>query len=146
MSAPSYKVTPENYSVIIQTITERIHSALTGGAVVVRLEREKRSKDQNAKMWPMLTDLSKQKEYAGKMRPPVQWKDICTACYEEQEIVPGVNGGFIALGAKTSSYNKKQFSELIECIYWIGQEYDIKWSEKALATYEHYGEARNGED
>jgi hypothetical protein len=136
----TYRITASNFSVIIQEVREMIHNGLAGGDVIVELGREKRSLDQNAKMWPMLTDISKQTVYHGMKFIPDEWKDICTAGFEEQKLVPGINGGFVAIGAKTSKYNKQKFSEFIEYLYWWGQENEVKWSDKSLAIYEQYGQ------
>jgi hypothetical protein len=125
---------------VMMNVWQKVCQGIKAGPVIVELGREKRTLDQNAKMWPMLTDLSKQKEWAGEMRSPEDWKDVCTALFEKQKVVPGIDGGFVALGARTKKYDKKKFSEFIECLYWIGQEFEIKWSEKSLKAYEQWGE------
>ena len=123
---------------IMMNVWEAVNKGIEAGPVVVELGRVKRSLDQNAKMWPMLQDLSQQKEWAGAMRSPDDWKDIATAHFEKQNLIPGIDGSFVALGARTKEYDKKKFAEFIELLYWIGQEYEVKWSEKALAIYEDH--------
>jgi hypothetical protein len=56
--------------------------------------------------------------------------------------VPGVDGGFVALGVRTSKMSKAEFSEYIEAIYAFGSERSVTWSEKALEVYETYREAK----
>jgi len=131
--------TQEALRPVMASVWEAVCKGIAAGPVVVTLGREARTLDQNAKMWPMLQDLAEQKEWAGAMRSKEDWKDICTAHFERQNLVPGIDGGIVALGARTKEYDKKRFSEFIECMYWIGQEYEIKWSEKALSIYEQYG-------
>ena len=136
---PAFKIeNKETLRDVMMRVWEAVNKGIEQGPVVVELGRVKRSLDQNAKMWPMLQDLSHQKEWAGAMRSPDDWKDIATAHFEKQSLIPGIDGSFIALGARTREYDKKKFSEFIELLYWIGQEYEIKWSEKALAAYEEY--------
>lgn len=122
--------------------------ALKGGAVVLKLDRENRTLQQNAKLWPMLSDLSKQTTYAGKKRTPEDWKLICFQAWQEcetdedkkMEYVPSFGGGaMVVLGCSTSSLNKKEFAGLIETIYMIGSHYQIQWSEKAIDYFAEYG-------
>lgn len=119
-----------------------IAKGLAAGAVVITLGREQRTNEQNSKMWPMLNDISSQVEYMGKKWSPEAWKDLITALWKKQEIVAGLDGGIVALGVSTSKLNKAQFSELIECIYSVGAERGVVWSEPALAIYEQYKEAK----
>lgn len=119
---------------------------LQSGAVVLKLDRESRSLEQNSKLWPMLSDLAKQVEYAGKRRSKDDWKLICFQAWQEIETehkieyVPNLSGsGLIMLGCSTSSLNKKEFAALIECIYSIGAQYNVNWSEKAIDYFAEYG-------
>ena len=126
-------------------IEELVLKGLQAGTVLLLLTREQRSNDQNAKLWPMLYDISKQVQWMIDGRAdflsPEDWKDILTAGLDKhQRVAPGIDGGFVMLGKRTSKMNKKQFSELIEFIYWFGSDRGVQWSEKALADYEQYRE------
>lgn len=128
------------------TIEEMVIKGLKAGPVVLSLGREKRSLDQNSKLWPMLSDIARQVQWPVNGRldylAPEDWKDVLTAGLDKhQRVAAGVDGGFVMLGRRTSKMNKKQFSELIEFIYWFGSEQGVQWSERALATYEQYKEA-----
>lgn len=114
--------------------------------VVVRRSGKRRSLSQNAKLWPMLTDIARQVQWPvdGAMQElaPEDWKDILTAgVRKEQRVAQGIEGGFVMLGSRTSKMRKKEFAELIEFIYWFGSERGVQWSEPALRTYEQYREA-----
>lgn len=112
---------------------------LQGGPVLITMGREKRSKDQNAKMWPMLEDLAVQVEWFGKKHTKEQWKEIVTGTFFGCEFVPNIEkDGFIALGVSTRNLDKSTFSQIIEYIYAFGAEEGVIWSEKALETYEEY--------
>lgn len=93
-----------------------------------------RTLDQNAKMWAMLTDISKQVAWPvnGKLSKleSDDWKDIFSAeLRKEQRVAQGLSGGFVLLGAHTHKMKKRELSDLIEIIYAFGAERGVKWSE-----------------
>ncbi len=103
-----------------------------------------RNLPQNSCMWGMLTDISKQLEWAvnGRMQKlsPEDWKDILSSgLHREQRIAQGIDGGFVLLGLRTSKMSKKQMTELIEFMSWFGAEKAIKF--RANSEYENYREA-----
>ena len=107
-------------------------------SVVVSMRQETRTHEQNKKMWPMLTDISKHVKWFGKEYKPEDWKDLFTAALRQQDIVPGLEGGIVAFGHKTSLMDKQDFSDLIEYMYAFGSERNVQWSEPALKIYEQY--------
>lgn len=134
---------PEHQSVIqneaqMADLGLLIRKGLQSGDVVVTLGRKKRSNDQNRKLWPMLADISRQVEWFGKKHSPEQWKDIITGSFEKCDFVPGIDGGLVMLGGRTSKYTKARFSELIEYIYAFGTEKKVAWSEPSLQIYAEY--------
>lgn len=110
---------------------------LKAGPVVVRLGRPRRNLDQNAKLWAMLRDVSKQVEWYGQKLRDEDWKHIFSAAVLNLKAVPGLNGEVVVLGQSTSRMNKKQFSDLIECIYSFGAERGVVWSEPVPEEYQH---------
>lgn len=112
-----------------------IRRGLLGGKVLMALGRERRNKDQNAKMWPMLEDLSKQVLWDGEFLTKDEWKDLITAALKNQKIVRGISGGIVVIGGHTSKFTKAEFSDLIEQIYSFGAEEDVTWSEKSKANF-----------
>lgn len=129
------------------SVWSMVSNAVRAGAVEVVLRRPKnlRSLSQNRKLWPMLTDISKQIEWpvdgAMQLLEPEDWKDILSAgVRKEQRVAQGIGGGFVMLGSRTSKMRKKEFVELIEFIYWFGSERGVQWSEPALAVYSEYRE------
>lgn len=103
---------------------------LAAGPVRLSLGRPKRTLDQNSLLWPLLTDVSKQVNWYGQKLTEEEWKDVFTAALKKQKVVPGLDGGFVVCGARTSKMPKALFSELIELIYAFGAEHDVKWSKK----------------
>ena len=127
----------------LNTIRDLIIRGLKGGTVVARMGRVGRSLSQNRKLWPMLTDVARQRElvingFPVKARPE-DWKDVFTASLRhEQRVALGIDGTPVFLGLHTSRMNKQEFSDLIELIYAYGAEHKIRWSEKSLAHFDRY--------
>lgn len=132
----------------IKTTLDWVYSMLVkglpGGAVGVDVYRyeEARTLPQNAKQFAMYTDISKQVCWHGEWLQPEDWKDILSSDWAKQRIVPGIGGGFVALGVRTSKLKKREMAELIEVIYAFGAERNVKWSEPALACFAEYREAQ----
>jgi len=96
---------------------------------VVCFSEPTRTLDQNSKLWPMLTDISKQVVWYGSKLTKEEWKDVLSAALKKQKVVPGIDGGFVVCGRHTSRMGKKEFSDMIELAYAFGSERDVKWSE-----------------
>jgi hypothetical protein len=58
----------------LKWMEDLLFRGLTGGAVLITIERERRSTDQNAKLWPMLSDMASQVEWFGKKHTKEQWR------------------------------------------------------------------------
>lgn len=115
-----------------QTAREYVNAAPAGW--VVTLQPAKRSIEQNARMWAMLTDVSKQVEWYGKRLTPEDWKHVFTASVRRLVVVPNLDGtGFVALGLSTSRMDKRELGELMELIEAFGAERGVEWSEPAAA-------------
>lgn len=97
---------------------------------VLTVQEPTRTADQNAKLWPMLSDVSRQVEWYGRKLADEDWKHVFTASLRKLDVVPNLDGtGFVALGQSTSKMGKRQFADLIELIYAFGSERGVKWSE-----------------
>jgi hypothetical protein len=75
-----------------------------------------RTNDQNAKLWPMLDEISQQVDWYGQNLTKEEWKDVFSAALKKQKAVPGLDGGFVVCGQSTSKMGKREFSDLIELI------------------------------
>lgn len=96
----------------------------------VTIQPPKRSLDQNAKLWAMLTDVSRQVEWHGRWLTQEDWKHVFTAALRGYDVVPNIEGGgFVALGYSTSAMDRKTFAALIELIFAFGAEHGVQWSE-----------------
>jgi hypothetical protein len=66
---------------------------------IVRITPPTRSLDQNAALWAMLGDVSKQVVWHGRKLDPEDWKHIFSASLRKLDVVPNLdNTGFVALG------------------------------------------------
>lgn len=96
---------------------------------VVTIAEPTRSLDQNSKLWPMLQDISKQVDWYGNKLTDEEWKDVFSAALKKQKVVPGLDGGFVVCGQRTSKMTKREFSDLIEIMYAFGADKGVVWSE-----------------
>ena len=92
-----------------------------------------RTNDQNAKLWPMLDDIARQVDWYGNKLTDEEWKDVFSAALKRQKVVPGLDGGFVVCGQRTSKMGKREFSDLIELMYSFGAEQGVVWSERMAA-------------
>ena len=98
---------------------------------VIEIREPTRTLDQNALLWPLLTEVSRQVDWYGQKLTEGEWKDVFTAGLRKQKAVPGIDGGFVMVGSKTSRMNKREFSDLVELIYAFGAERGVKFQEAA---------------
>lgn len=98
--------------------------------VVIREYKKNRSLESNAKMWAILTDISDQVEWYGQKLTKEEWKDVITAAVKKQKVIPGLDGGFVVLGAHTSKMSVSEMSEVIECATAFGCQQGVKWSDR----------------
>ena len=102
----------------------------------VEFKRSRRSLPQNAGMWAMLTDVSRQLPWHGVKLPPDDWKLIfLDALKREVRTVPALDGrGFVNLGRSSSDLTKEEMSDLMELIAAFGAEHGVVFSDPALES------------
>ena len=97
---------------------------------VVKISAAKRSDDQNAKMWAMLSDISRAKP-EGRAHIPEVWKCIFMAALgHEVKFEMGLDNQPFPIGFRTSKLTKPQMSDLIEFINAYASKHGVKWSEE----------------
>lgn len=94
---------------------QAVQNAPEGYAVIVKPPT--RNLEQNALLWALLADVSEQVVWHGRKLEPEAWKHIFTSSLKRQDVVPGLDGGFVVLGLSTSQMSKAEFSDLIELIH-----------------------------
>lgn len=95
---------------------------------VVSIKAPTRSLMQNNRLWALLTDVSRQVDWYGRKLSPENWKDVFTAAMKKQDVVPGIEGGFVVLGMSTSKMTKQEMNDLQTLIEAFGVERQVKWS------------------
>jgi len=117
------------HKVLTQQIWPLIKASLMAGhKMVVEVRKETRSLAQNALLWATLTDISKQVDWYGRKLTPEDWKHVFTASLTKQEVVPGIDGGFVVLGKSTSQMTKAEMSELQELMQAFGTQQGVKFT------------------
>ena len=105
---------------------------LAGNKLVLTIEEQKRSTEQNALLWSVLSDLAKQVQWHGEKLTKEEYKDLLTAGLKKQRAIPGIDGGFVVLGTSTSKMTKAEMSELITLAHAFGDERNVKWSPTSI--------------
>jgi len=86
-----------------------------------------RSLEQNRLMWANLEDIAQQVIWHGLKLDKYEWKDVLTAGLKKQKIVPGIEGGFVVIGARTSNMSIAEMNELIELSTMFGAQQGVKF-------------------
>lgn len=111
-----------------ETVAAWARNAPVGSTFEVRAPR--RSIDQNALMWSLLGQISKQVEWYGLHLSSEDWKDVLTASMRRTRVVPGIDpNSFVPLGMRTSQMTKEELSDLLELIYAFGAEKNVAFRE-----------------
>lgn len=110
---------------------------IAGHRLTVTIRKETRSTEQNNLLWSVLSDLSKQCEWAvdGQMvkLPPEDVKHILTAGLKRhQRMARGIDGGLVVLGMSTSRMTVAEMGELITLAHAVGDERGVRWSRTSL--------------
>lgn len=121
----------QKYTLAHATARQRAIDAVRAApdGMVVEIRAKTRSLDQNARLWAMLTDLSRQLKWCDRDLSPADWKCLMTAHLKRHETVPGLDGGFVVLGAYTSQMTVRDMSDLIELMRAFGAENGVDWSD-----------------
>jgi hypothetical protein len=86
-----------------------------------------RSLEQNRMMWANLEDIAQQVVWYGVKLTKDEWKDVLTAALKKQKVVPGIEGGFVVIGARTSKMTVAEMTELIELSTAFGTQQGVKF-------------------
>lgn len=110
---------------------EAVRSAPAGW--VVEIKPKTRSLEQNARLWALLSEVSRQVVWHGRRLTSDEWKDVFTAALRKQEVVPGIDGGFVVMGQRTSHMSVRELGDLMTLIEAFGAERGVKFAEPAAA-------------
>lgn len=110
---------------------------MAGQSITVEVRKKKRSDSQNRLMWALLGELSAQVDWYGRRLTADEWKHVLTASLTKQDVVPGIDGGFVVLGKSTSDMTAAEMNDLITLIEAFGAQRGVRFS-----APEHYEEHR----
>lgn len=102
--------------------------------MLIKFQEPTRTLDQNAKLWAMLTDVSRQAEHNGRRYSPEAWKALfMSACGHELELIVGLNGEPVPMGQSSSALSVAQMSDLIEFIAYWAAENGVAFRERGFS-------------
>lgn len=100
----------------------------SGRKWVLSIKPETRSLAQNSRLWAMLTDISHQVNWYGRKLTAEEWKHVFSASLKKQDVVPGLDGGFVVLGLSTSKMSIAEMCDLQTLMEAFGAEKGVKFS------------------
>ena len=96
---------------------------------VVKISAPKRTLDQNAKLWAMISDVSRAKP-EGRTHTPEVWKCLfMSACGHAVRFEMGLDNKPFPIGFQSSRLTKAEMADLITVIYEYGDRHGVRWSE-----------------
>lgn len=114
-----------------RTVYERAMTALQDGYAVelaCKPLKNTRSVQANAAMWACLSDISRQVVWHGVKLSAEDWKEMISAGLRQQRAVPGIEGGFVVLGVRTSRMSIKEMGAMIEICHCFGAQQGVRFS------------------
>ena len=117
------------HTAMTKSIWPQLKNALIAGhKMVLEVKPSTRSLEQNARLWAMLTDISNQVNWYGRKLTPHDWKHVFTASLKKQDVVPGLDGGFVVLGMSTSKMTKAEMCDLQTLMEAFGAEQGVRFT------------------
>ncbi|MFN8992252.1 MAG: recombination protein NinB [Pseudomonadota bacterium] len=97
----------------------------------VTFQEAKRTSDQNARMWALLTEVARQVKWHGQRLSADDWKLVFLAALKsEMRIVPNLDGtGFVQLGRSSSSLSVAEMGDLMDLIAAFGAREGVTFAE-----------------
>lgn len=153
MSQLSRKIEASNQvPFVIQWAQQAISRALDAGPVEITLGRPGKSRNQEAKYHAMIHDIHQQC-FRGYSAEGVKAVLVNQFALEREEMGeplahPGEkvwdwkNKAPVYVRPSTKKFRKAEASDFIEFLHSVGAEYNVQWSERALAVYDEMMKAR----
>jgi len=99
-----------------------------GKKINIEIKPATRSLEQNSRLWAMLSEISEQVDWYGRKLTEEEWKNVFTAALKKQEVVPGLDGGFVVLGQSTRKMTKAEMCDLQTLMEAFGAEKGVRFS------------------
>lgn len=101
---------------------------MAGRRIELSLKEATRSTEQNARMWAMLAEIAAQVVWHGRKLTACEWKHVFSASLKRQDVVPGLDGGFVVLGTSTSKMTIREMGDLMELMSAFGAQQGVRFS------------------
>ena len=98
--------------------------------MTLEARKQTRSTEQNRRLWAMLGDVSDQVVWHGRKLTSEEWKHVFSASLKRQDVVPGLDGGFVVLGLSTSKMTVSEMSDLQTLIEAFGAQQGVHFAEQ----------------
>jgi hypothetical protein len=96
---------------------------------VVTIKEASRSLDQNARLWAMISDVSRAKP-EGRMHTPEVWKNLFMhACGHAVQFEQGLDNKPFPVGFRSSRLTKAEMSDLMEFVAEYGSRHGVVWTD-----------------
>ena len=115
----------------MRQLWEKMKPALDSGvALVVQVDKETRTQDQNALYHSIIHQIAKQAQHLGSTWDAESWKRLLVDAYTKEQwsassgqVIPNLTGdGIVQLGLQTRKFTKQQASEFSEWLMaWAAQ-------------------------
>lgn len=117
-----------------EEVRKRAHAWVAKAPIGYRIEfkEPRRSTDQNAYLWALLTDVAAQKTHMGQKYSTEIWKCLFMAAMgQEIKFIPALDGvGVLPLGLSSSDLSKKEMADLITFIISWGVSSGVKFHDQ----------------
>jgi hypothetical protein len=100
---------------------------IAGHRLHVEVRADTRSLAQNRLLWQRLADVAGQVIWHGIKLSADEWKDVFSAARKKQRVVPGLEGGFVVLGDRTSQLTVAEMTELLDLVDAFGAHQGVKF-------------------
>ncbi len=114
----------EDHAALRLAVSEGIQA---GGVKVKLTSVSARTIKQNRMLFATLEDIARHVNWHGRKIGKKGWKIMLTAILNKQDVVPGIDGGFVALGSETSGMSRRLFADLITLAIAFGNEHGVQW-------------------
>lgn len=118
----------QGHTAMARLWTEAKAHLMAGRRMVLELKEETRSTEQNARMWAMLAEIAAQVVWHGRKLTSEEWKHVFSASLKRQDVVPGLDGGFVVLGTSTSKMTIREMGDLMELMSAFAAQQGVRFS------------------
>lgn len=119
----------EGQTIILRNNRETAHRIVDAAppGSVMTVSAPRRTVDQNARLWAMLSDISRAKPEGRTLTPDV-WKSLFMHALDHaQRFEMALDGnGMVPVGFRSSRLSKDQFSDLMELISEYATRHDVQ--------------------